>query len=42
MAANVPDAGLLILPNVSHFAFLQDSKQFTDAVLHFMEAVPGH
>ena len=41
MAANVPDAGLLILPNVSHFAFLQDPKQFTDAVLHFMEVTPG-
>ena len=41
MAANVPDAGQLILPNVSHFAFLQDPKQFTDAVLHFMEVTPG-
>ncbi len=41
MAANVPGAGLLILPNVSHFAFLQDPKQFTDAVLHFMEVTPG-
>ena len=41
MAANIPNAGLLILPNVSHFAFLQDPKQFTDAVLHFMEVTPG-
>ncbi len=41
MAANIPGAGLLILPNVSHFAFLQDPKQFTDAVLHFMEVTPG-
>ncbi len=41
MAANVPNAGLLILPNVSHFAFLQDPKQFTDAILHFMEVTPG-
>ena len=41
MADNIPGAGLLILPNVSHFAFLQDPKQFTDAVLHFMEVTPG-
>jgi pimeloyl-ACP methyl ester carboxylesterase len=41
MAANIPNAGLLILPNVSHFAFLQDPQQFTDAVLHFMDVTPG-
>ena len=41
MAANIPNAGLLILPNVSHFAFLQDPKQFTDAILHFMAVTPG-
>jgi pimeloyl-ACP methyl ester carboxylesterase len=37
MAAHVPHAGLLILPRVSHFAFLQDPEQFTDAVLHFLK-----
>jgi pimeloyl-ACP methyl ester carboxylesterase len=46
MAANIPDAGLLIQPEVSHFSFLQDPEQFTDDVLHFLErlgarAAPG-
>ncbi len=36
IAATVPHAGLLILPNVSHFAFLQDPKQFNFAILHFL------
>jgi pimeloyl-ACP methyl ester carboxylesterase len=36
IAATIPHAGLLILPNVSHFAFLQDPKQFTFAILHFL------
>jgi pimeloyl-ACP methyl ester carboxylesterase len=36
MAATIPDAGLLILPNVSHFAFLQDPALFNFAVLHFL------
>ncbi len=36
MAATIPHAGLLILPNVSHFAFLQDPKQFNFAILHFL------
>jgi pimeloyl-ACP methyl ester carboxylesterase len=40
MAASIPNAGLLLLPEVSHFAFLQDPKQFTDDVLHFLEVVP--
>lgn len=40
MAANIPDAGLLLLPNVSHFAFLQDPTEFTDSVLHFLKVVP--
>lgn len=35
LAATIPDAGLLILPNVSHFAFLQDPGLFNAAVLHF-------
>ena len=36
IAATIPHAGLLILPNVSHFAFLQDPKQFNFAILHFL------
>lgn len=35
IAATIPHAGLLILPNVSHFAFLQDPRQFNFAILHF-------
>ncbi len=35
IAAAIPHAGLLILPNVSHFAFLQDPDQFNFAILHF-------
>jgi len=36
MAATIPHAGLLILPNTSHFAFLQDPALFNFAVLHFL------
>lgn len=36
IAATIPHAGLLILPNVSHFAFLQDPDLFNFAVLHFL------
>jgi pimeloyl-ACP methyl ester carboxylesterase len=36
IAAAIPHAGLLILPNVSHFAFLQDPDQFNFAILHFL------
>jgi len=36
IAATIPHAGLLILPNASHFAFLQDPKLFTFAILHFL------
>jgi pimeloyl-ACP methyl ester carboxylesterase len=36
IAATIPHAGLSILPNVSHFAFLQDPRQFTFAILHFL------
>jgi pimeloyl-ACP methyl ester carboxylesterase len=36
MAATIPAAGLLILPNVSHFAFLQDPGLFNFAILHFL------
>ena len=36
IAATLPGAGLLILPNVSHFAFLQDPAMFNYALLHFL------
>jgi pimeloyl-ACP methyl ester carboxylesterase len=37
IAATIPHAGLLILPNASHFAFLQDPQLFNFAVLHFLD-----
>jgi pimeloyl-ACP methyl ester carboxylesterase len=36
VAATIPGAGLLILPNVSHFAFMQDPGMFNYAILHFL------
>jgi pimeloyl-ACP methyl ester carboxylesterase len=36
IAATIPHAGLMILPNVSHFAFLQDPGIFNFAILHFL------
>ena len=36
IAARIPGAGLLILPDTSHFSFLQDPDQFTWHVLHFL------
>ena len=36
IAATIPGAGLLILPNTSHFAFLQDPNLFNAALLHFL------
>jgi pimeloyl-ACP methyl ester carboxylesterase len=36
IAAMIPGAGLLILPDTSHFSFLQDPGQFTWHVLHFL------
>ena len=41
MAANIPDAGLLLQPEVSHFSILQDPAQFTADVLHFLQRVKG-
>ncbi len=41
MAANIPEAGLLIEPDVSHFAFLQDPEQFSADLLHFLAHVPA-
>jgi pimeloyl-ACP methyl ester carboxylesterase len=37
IAATIPGAGLLILPETSHFSFLQDPGQFSWHVLHFLE-----
>ena len=41
MAAKIPDAGLLIQPEVSHFSFIQDPEQFSGDVLHFLQHVKG-
>jgi pimeloyl-ACP methyl ester carboxylesterase len=41
MAGEIPNAGLLLQPQVSHFSFLQDPRQFTGDVLHFLEHVNG-
>jgi pimeloyl-ACP methyl ester carboxylesterase len=41
MAAQIPGAGLLLQPEVSHFSFLQDPAQFTADVLHFLARVKG-
>jgi pimeloyl-ACP methyl ester carboxylesterase len=37
MADQIPGSGLLIEPQVSHFAFLQDPRQFNSDVLHFLQ-----
>ena len=39
MAANVPNSGLLLQPEVSHFSFIQDPGHFTADVLHFLQHV---
>lgn len=39
MAAQIPDAGLLIQPDVSHFSFLQDPGQFNADLLRFLRRV---
>lgn len=39
MAAQIPNAGLLIQPQVGHFSFMQDPEQFNKDVLHFLEHV---
>lgn len=36
LAGFIPDAGLLIQPQVSHFSFLQAPDQFNAALLHFL------
>lgn len=37
MAVEIPNAGLLLQPDVSHFAFLQDPEMFNAEVLHFLK-----
>jgi pimeloyl-ACP methyl ester carboxylesterase len=37
LAATIPHAGLLILPNASHFAFLQDPDMFNRAMIRFLD-----
>lgn len=39
MADQIPGAGLLLQPAVSHFSFLQDPEQFNSDVLHFLQHV---
>lgn len=41
MADQIPGSGLLLEPEVSHFAFLQDPQQFNADVLHFLAHVKG-
>jgi pimeloyl-ACP methyl ester carboxylesterase len=41
MATQIPDAGLLIQSDVSHFSFLQDPGQFNADLLHFLGHVRG-
>jgi len=37
MAREIPDAGLLLQPEVSHFSMLQAPRQFNDDVRHFLD-----
>ena len=41
MAVTIPNAGLLLQPEVSHFSMLQDPEQFSSDVLHFLQHVKG-
>ncbi len=40
MADQIPGCGLLIMPQVSHFAFLQNPEQFSASVLQFLQQAP--
>jgi pimeloyl-ACP methyl ester carboxylesterase len=40
MSRTIPHAGLLVLPNTSHFAFLQDPSPFNATLLHFLDDTP--
>lgn len=37
MAALIPGASLIIMPDLSHFAMWQDPKAFNEAVLKYLE-----
>ncbi|AKC70109.1 alpha/beta fold hydrolase [Pandoraea oxalativorans] len=37
MAHTIPGAQLMILPGVSHFAFIQDPTMFNFAITHFLD-----
>lgn len=37
IADTIPGAGLLILPNTSHFAFIQAPEEFNQAILNFID-----
>jgi pimeloyl-ACP methyl ester carboxylesterase len=37
MATAIPNSGLLLQPEVSHFSFLQDPVQFNNDLLHFLQ-----
>jgi pimeloyl-ACP methyl ester carboxylesterase len=37
LAATIPGAKLIILPNVSHFAPWQDSTTFNNSVIRFLD-----
>jgi pimeloyl-ACP methyl ester carboxylesterase len=39
IAAQIPGAGLLLQPQVSHFSILQDPEQFASDVRHFLQHV---
>lgn len=41
MARTIPHARLVILPNVSHFAMLQNPSEFDAAVLDFLHRLPS-
>jgi len=41
MASLIPGAGELILPEVSHFAFLQDPVMFNQTLLEFLSPASG-
>ncbi len=39
MAALIPGCGELILPDVNHFAFLQDPVMFNESLIHFLQVL---
>lgn len=41
MAGLIPGCGELILPEVGHFAFLQDPVMFNESLMHFLAAEDG-